>query len=515
MTALLPSLAVATLLAQAPPPAAKPFPAPSAPRPVQPGRPVLPAAPTPPPAPGAPATAAPVQSGGSIKPIVGQDGTVPNCDEVRKKAKFNVYFDKVEIEKLVQTVSNATCRTFILGDNVRGKISIIGPDNGKVEVSAEQFYAAFLAALDANQLAVVPYGKFSKIVEKSKAKQNAIPFVTPDEEYTTNEQMVTRMFKVRYADLEPLRAVIQQLVSQNGDSIPFQPDTLIVNDLGSNMHRLERIIEQLDTRSSSDEMRVIQVRYASAADLANTIQKLFDAKANKPGSRPGLTATPAPAPTPPGTPPPLAVGAAPTPATGGPATVTTLIADERTNKLVVVATPAANERIDALLREIDVPISGEGRINVYSLQNANAEDIAATLQSLAQGTANRPRAGGGTGPSNIPGGPPRPTIAQPPGVTAAELFQGEVKISPDKATNSLVVVASQADYRNLVRVIEKLDLARRQVFVEAVIMEVSTTKQRDLGVALSGGTTIDVNGQQVPIFGGTTLGKLSSLALDF
>jgi general secretion pathway protein D len=183
---------------------------------------------------------------------------MPDCDEVRRKAKFNVYFDKVEIEKLVQTVSNATCRTFILGDNVRGKISIIGPDNGKVEVSPEQFYAAFLAALDANQLAVVPYGRFSKIVEKAKAKQNAIPFVTPDEEYTTNEQMVTRMFKVRYADLEPLRAVVQQLVSQNGDSIPFQPDTLIVNDLGSNMHRLEKIIEQLDSRSSSDEMRVIR-----------------------------------------------------------------------------------------------------------------------------------------------------------------------------------------------------------------------------------------------------------------
>jgi general secretion pathway protein D len=117
-------------------------------------------------------------------------------------------------------------------------------------------------------------------------------------------------------------------------------------------------------------------------------------------------------------------------------------------QLVVVATPAANERIDALLKEIDVPISGEGRINVYNLQNANAEDIAATLQSLAQGTSNRPRAGVGPGGPNIPGAPPPGRTAPPPGVTAAELFQGEVKISPDKATNSLVVVASQATYRN-------------------------------------------------------------------
>ncbi|HUM09327.1 MAG TPA: type II secretion system secretin GspD [Myxococcaceae bacterium] len=508
MTALLPCLAL-SLLAQA----GTPLPQPGAPgRPMRrpyPGPTTTPVAPPAQPTPTQTATPpppGPVQATGRpatppSMPPAGEGttaATTPNCSEVRKKARFNVYFDKVDIEKLVQTVSDATCRTFILGDNVRGKISIIGPDNGKVDVSADEFYAAFLAALDANQLAVVPQGRFSKIVEKAKAKQNSIPFVGPDEPYTTNEQMLTRMFKIRYADLEPLRGVVQQLVSQNGDTIPFQPDTLIVNDIGSNMHRLERIIEQLDSRSSSDEMRVIQVRYANAQELATTIQKLFDAKANRPGARPGLSVTPAPAPAAPPQP-----GAPPgAPASGGPATVTTLLADERTNKLVVVATPAANERIDALLKEIDVPISGEGRINVYALQNANAEDIAATLQSLAQGTANRARpGGGGAPPPNLPGAPP-PRPQGPGGVTAAELFQGEVKISPDKATNSLVVVASQSDYRNLVRVIEKLDLARRQVFVEAVIMEVNLDRNTNFGISLHQGFTVSTSqGQAVGIAG--------------
>ncbi|HET9158662.1 MAG TPA: type II secretion system secretin GspD, partial [Myxococcaceae bacterium] len=506
MTALLPCLALAVLTQAGAPLPQQPG---SPPRPVRPPRQVPGQAPAPAAQPTPPAATPPPQ--GSVQtpgrqppasmPPAGEGttaATTPSCSEVRKKARFNVYFDKVDIEKLVQTVSDATCRTFILGDNVRGKISIIGPDNGKVDVSAEEFYAAFLAALDANQLAVVPQGRFSKIVEKAKAKQNSIPVVGPDEPYTTNEQMLTRMFKVRYADLEPLRGVVQQLVSQNGDTIPFQPDTLIVNDIGSNMHRLERIIEQLDSRSSSDEMRVLQIRYANANDLATTIQKLFDAKANRPGARPGLTVTPQqpPAPTPPGGPPHApgpVVGAIP----GGPATVTTLIADERTNKLVVVATPAANERIDQLLKEIDVPISGEGRINVYSLQNANAEDIAATLQSLAQGTANRPRAGGqgapGGPPQNYPGAPPPQRPGQVPGVAAAELFQGEVKISPDKATNSLVVVASQGDFKNLVRVIEKLDLPRRQVFIEAVIMEVDLDRQTQFGVSLHQGYTVNTS----------------------
>src|SRR5262249_26988186 len=131
----------------------------------------------------------------------------------------------------------------------------------------------------------------------------------------------------------------------------------------------------------------------------------------------------------------------------------------------------------------------------YALQNANAEDIAATLQSLAQGTANRPRPGGQGGPQpQYPvGAPPPQRPAGPAGVTAAELFQGEVKISPDKATNSLVVVASQGDFKNLVRVIEKLDIQRRQVFIEAVIMEVDLDRQAQFGISLHQGYTVNTN----------------------
>ncbi len=325
------------------------------------------------------------------------DRMTPNCAEVRRKAKFNIYFDKVEIEKLVQTVSDATCKTFILAENIHGKISVIGPDNGRVEVNADEFYAAFLAALDANNLAVVPFGKFSKIVEKAKAKQNSIPTITDgSSDYTTNEQMMTRLFKVRYVELEPLRNVVQQLVSPGGDSILFHPDTLIVNDIGGNMHRIEQIVDQLDIRSANDEMRIVQIHFALAADVASTIQKLFEQK-GRPGTRPATL--PVPVPVAPPTPGPATPGAT-TPAAGVPATLTTLIPDERTNKLIIVASATANERISGIIREIDVPISGEGRINVYPLGNATAEDIAATLQALAQGTANRPRA-----PTNVPRSP--------------------------------------------------------------------------------------------------------------
>lgn len=420
----------------------------------------------------------------------------PSCEEQRRKGKYNIYFDKVEIEKLVQTVSDVTCRTFILPENIRGKISIIGPENGKVEVNADQFYAAFLAALDSNSLAVYEQGKFMKIVDKQKAKQFPIPTITdPEGAYTTNEQMVTRIFKVRNVELEQLRGVLQQLVTPQGDTIPFQPDTLIINDLGSNMHRLERIIDQLDSRSAADEIRVLQIQYATAQDVADKIQKLFENKGAKPGQKPGVAAAPKMA----------NVAGKPAQAQGetdsgggGPATLSQIIPDERTNKLIIIASTGGFERIMALVKEIDIPISGEGRINVYYLENANAEDVASTLQTLAQGTANKPKTGA----------PPKPGANN----GAAELFSGEVKVSADKATNSLVIIASQSDFRSLVRVVEKLDVRRRQVFVEAVIMEVNLDRNSDLGINLHGGLPVsDGQGGTMPIFFGTKYGGGSGL----
>jgi general secretion pathway protein D len=436
---------------------------------------------------GAQTPAAPAPAPGAA-PGAGPGQTIaphkPSCDESRRKGRYNIYFDKVEIEKLVQTVSDVTCRTFILPENVRGKISIIGPENGKVEVTADQFYAAFLAALDSNSLAVYEHGKFLKIVDKQRAKQFPIPFVTdPNEVYSLNEQMMTRVFRVKNVELEPLRGVLQQLVSPSGDTVPFPPDTIIVNDLASNMHRLERLVNQLDQRSGSDQIQILQIRYASAQEIADKIGKLFESKVTRPGLRPGM-ATVVPAPP---------AGQQPAEPPAGPATVSQLIPDDRTNKLVIIASPAAMERINALIREIDIPISGEGRINVYYLENASAEDVAATLQTLAQGTANRPKT-----PTPPPG-----TTAPRAASGAAELFSGEVKVSADKATNSLVVIASQNDYRSLVRVIEKLDLPRRQVFIEAVIMEVNLDRQSNLGINLHVGVPLSTAQGTVPLFFGT------------
>jgi general secretion pathway protein D len=419
----------------------------------------------------------------------------PTCEEARRNARYGIYFDKVEIEKLVQTVADATCRTFILPENVRGKISIIGPENGRVEVGSDQFYSAFLAALDANGLSVYQHGRFLKIVDKRSAKQNPIPtIVDPNETYTTNEQMVTKLFRIKNVEVEPLRGVLQQLVSKDGDTIPYPPDTIIVNDVGSNIHRLERIIDQLDARAASDELRIIQIQYAAAQDVANTVQRLFEAKGARPGQRPGGF-----------NPGNMSPGASPgeiaaaqaaageNPGAAGPVTLSQLIPDERTNKLIIVASPAAFQRIQDIVAQIDIPTTSGGRINIYALENANAEELASTLQSLAQGTANRPRSPVPQPPPGVPRGPTQ----------AAELFSGEVKISADKGTNSLVIVASAADYKNIVQVIQQLDMPRRQVFVEAVIMEVNLDRNSEFGINVHSGFSLKTSDGAVPGIIGT------------
>ena len=419
---------------------------------------------------------APEGGGATIRPT-------PSCEEVRRRARYGIYFDKVDIEKLVQTVSDATCRTFILPENVRGKISIIGPENGRVEVDADQFYAAFLAALDANGLSVYQHGGFLKIVDKRAAKQNPIPtLIDGDAPYTTNEQMITKLFRIKNVEVEPLRGVLQQLVSKDGDTIPYPPDIIIVNDVGSNVHRLERLIDQLDSRAASDEVRIIQVQYATAQDVAGTVQKLFEQKGGaRPGSRPGAPSMVPPPGGPVGEGIPMNNTGA-EPGSGGPVTFSQIIPDERTNKLIVVASPAAFERIQSMVRELDIPTAGTERINVYPLENANAEEIASTLQTLSQGSASRPR----TPTPQPPPGVPRPGG----GTSSAELFAGEVKISADKGTNSLVIIASQSDYRSLTRVIRELDKPRRQVFVEAVIMEVNLDRNNQFGLNLHSGYSL-------------------------
>ena len=461
---------------QAPAPAAAPSTAApaatAAPRPVAPApRPVAPA-----PRPGAPAEpqVPPGQAGGTAR----ADGP---CQPMQ--GRFLLAFNKADIVDLLEQASRWTCRNFAYTEDVvRGKITLLS----KTPVSADEAYAAFLAALTANGIAMYQTGRYYKLVRIADSKKVPIPTIIGDNpEYAAVEQPITRLFRLRYVDPDQLRAVLGNFTSPQGADIQtVQPDVLLVTDISLNIRRIEKLLEALDRPGSNDLVRVIQVQYAPARDIADKVNQIFTQTGGGAPGRPGQkrqliggVATPAQ----PGAPPPAAA-----PAGGEPSeiSISKVVADERTNKLIVISDEKSYQRILELVKQLDTPTAGEGTIHVIYLKNANAEDLANTLQSLTSGTSRR--SGSAPGSSAPPMAIPAPPgqAPAPRGPASAELFSGDVKITADKPSNSLVVVASASDFTVVQRLVDKLDRPRRQVFVEAVLMEVNISDDTKVGVGM-------------------------------
>ena len=379
------------------------------------------------------------------------------CDAVQKTAHFSVYFERVELEKLVQTVSDATCKTFIVGDNVKGKISIVGPENGKTELTADQFYVAFLAALDVNGLAVVGSGRFVRIVEKTRGRQNLIPLVLDEQTFPARDEMVTRLFRLKHAELDVVKTALTQFLTVGADLVAVPPDLLLVSDLGSNLLRLEPLVTALDVeRSPVEQLKVLTVKNADAADVADKMTRLLTPKTAKPGE------------------------------------TLTVLNDERTNRLLVVASPALLERAQSLLEQLDISAATDGRAHVYKLKHADAKEIATTLEAVTQG-AGKPRgavAAGAAASSGVP--------------------TGEVRITSNESLNALVIVASGADYGRLLDIIEELDVPTREVFIETVIMEVNVSRDQQVGASMHAAVA---PGGLPLVFGSQPTGSPSSLDL--
>ncbi|BDG08979.1 type II secretion system secretin GspD [Anaeromyxobacter paludicola] len=454
-------------------------------------QPAPPRQPLPPGAAGVPPSGAPAPAAGGA----GGDAVISRSEGKCQpmEGHFLLAFNKAEIVDVLEQASRWTCRNFAYTDEIaRGKITLVS----KTPVSAEEAYAAFLAALSANNIAVYPSGKYHKLIRIADAKKTPIPTLTDGAEAPATEQPVTKIIRLRYSDPDQLRGILGNFTSPQGADIQVvAPDLLIVTDIGLNVRRVEKLIEAVDRPGGGDLIRVVQVQYASARDLAEKVNQVFQQSPATPG-RPGAgrrTLIGGVAPSTPGAP-------AAAPAAGGTEpseiSISKVLADERTNKLIVIADDKSFQRILDLVKQLDLPTSGEGTIHVVFLKNANAEDLAQTLQALAQGQASARKQQGATGaPAGLP-----VTPAAAPGqqaaqaalagghgpATSADLFSGEVKVTADKTQNALVVMASATDFAVMTRLIDKLDRPRRQVFVEAVIMEVNLNNENQFGVSMHG-----------------------------
>lgn len=365
--------------------------------------------------------------------------------EGSKEVVTDFNFPDAEIMDIAKTLGKLTGKNFILDKNVKGRVTIIS--NSPITVG--DAWKAFLTALDINGFTLIPSGKYIRVARQRDARDKQLRTYTGSFSPNT-DAMITRVFQLRYIGSEEVARTFRSFMPANSRIIPHeQTNTVIVTDTGANVEKLAKMLEILDVEGFDIGIEVISVKYASAVELSKLIDQLLPGNpATGPGGRPRPGAN---------------QFAARRTKEGG--VVNAIISDERTNSLIVHANNMGYRQVKQLLEKLDrkVPITtAGGKVHVIYLQFGVAEEIATTLNNLSQGAVGaRPATPSGAGGTGV-------------NPTTAALFQGSIRISADKSTNSLVVTASPSDFATIQRVVARLDIPRDEVYVEAVIMELST-----------------------------------------
>jgi general secretion pathway protein D len=357
---------------------------------------------------------------------------------------------------------------------------------------------------------VVPAGRYLKIVDSQGIQGQPIPFSPPGTPSAGDDRYLTRMHRMENVPAEDVAALLTRFQSSQGSVTAYAPtNTVIITDLGSNIRRMLRIVEAIDVPRTGEQIWIEPIHYANAAEMAARLAEIFPV--GQPGGGgavqgPQRPQPPRPARPPttgetPGNQPPGNAGGTVGSRGGGEVRVTKILPDERTNSLIIMATERAYLRILEVIRLLDVPLEGEGRIHVHYVQHGDSEDIAATLQSLV--------GGGGGGGGGGAGQPRPPGAGGDAGGTGGGVFEGQIRVNAHKPTNSLVITSSLHDYAALRRVIERLDAPRRQVFIEAVIMELSVRRSSKLGLSFHGGVPDAPTDGSLAILGFNAGGSLS------
>jgi general secretion pathway protein D len=423
-------------------------------------------------------------------------------------------FDNVDLKVFIKYVSEITGRNYLVDDKVRGRITLISP----TKIRVDELERVLESLLELNGFTAVPSGSVTKIVPLREVKQRGVETdVGRDPRgIAPIDRMVTHLVPLRYADINEVRNMLTPLISKDGNISAYGPsNTIILTDLASNVNRLVKIIQEVDIKVTDEQIVVVTLKFASAIDLAPQITAAVEAKLGEAAGAAAGRPRPARGVARPGVP-----GAA---AVAGPEKVFRVIADPRSNAIIIVAAREEMALALDLIAKLDVRLPpGRAQIHVYFLENALAEDLAKVLTAQAQElvrAVGQPAPGARPPAPSVAGErPPSPTPPQPTptgptsGVVPTATGERKITITPDKSTNSLVVTAIPEDYQALVEVIKRLDIARRQVYVEAAVVEITLEKTKELGVEWR--STSDFTTNSDVVFGGQSFGLINSLAQD-
>ncbi len=380
-----------------------------------------------------------------------------------KQVVTDFNFPDADILDIAKALGKLTGKNFIYDKDVKGRVSVIS--NSPITVS--DAWNAFLTALDMNGFALIPPakpGQHIRIARNRDARDKQLKTYTG--KYSPNtDALITRVFQLKYISSEEVARTFRSFMPANSRIIPYeQTNTVIVTDTGSNIAKLNQMLQILDVEGFDAGIELIPVKYASASELSTLIDKLIPGSGASTGGPGGAPAAPR-------------FGGS-----GGRFTarrtkeggiINTIISDERTNTLIVHANSKGAEQVREVVVKLDqkVPLqAGGGKVHVIYLQFADSEAIATTLNSITQGSSRATAP-----PPAAPGGAPGSGTGTNP-VATAPLFEGNIKISADKSTNSLVVTASPSDFATIQRVVNRIDIPRDEVYVEVVIMEINLSK---------------------------------------
>ncbi|MGK5024902.1 type II secretion system secretin GspD [Janthinobacterium sp. RB2R34] len=415
-------------------------------------------------------------------------------------------FVAADIESVIKAVGHYTNINFVIDPRVKGTITLVSEKS----ISKTQAFALLASALRLQGYAVVSGDGYAKVVPEADAKLQSVPTqVGNGAAQVKGDQIATQVFYLNYESSANLLAVLRPLISPN-NTINANPgnNSLVITDYADNLKRMAKIIAALDVPASAD-LDVIPVRYAIASDLASMVNKLMEG------------------------------GNAGTGTAGGADTgKVSVLADPRTNSLVLRAPSAARANLaKSLIAKLDQPTTQLGNVHVVYLKNADATKLAQTLRSVVtsdgsaataqqgastntgtQGNNNQTQnisginssgmggntQGGATGGASLNNGP------QPLSSGGAAGF-----IQADASTNTLILTCNEAVYRNLRAVIDQLDVRRAQVYIEALIVEVTSTKASEFGVqwlGLSGDSNSNYRVGALQSFASGTSNNIAALA---
>ncbi|MCU7892574.1 MAG: type II secretion system secretin GspD [Candidatus Thiodiazotropha sp. (ex Ustalcina ferruginea)] len=334
--------------------------------------------------------------------------------------QITLNLNNADIKALIKTVSEHTGKNFVIDPRVKGKVTVISAH----PMESDEFYQVFLSILEVHGYSTIPSGDVIKVVPDVKAKQGGIPTIDAIGQLP-GDQIVTRIIQVKNVTSAQLVPILRPLIPQEGHLAAY-PNTniLIISDRRQNVDRLMKIIKQIDQVSNSS-IEVITLQHASAAEVVRILNGLQ------------------------------------TPAAKGRKIATKLVADERTNSILISGDPTARLRSRVVIQHLDTPFDNEGNAQVIYLKYANATDLVTVLTGVSENLDN---------------------TKQAPGTAAKGKPKLPINIQADEASNALIITAPPDIFRSLQAIIRKLDIRRAQVLVEAIIAEVSYDKVKKLGV---------------------------------